>query len=138
MLQPVGSGEDERYGPDRSECRLAGPGDNLLLQADRGQPGQHENPVSVGGHHNGRRSRPGQRRLPAGDDSYQSIAELNAREAKEDKKLPNPSITKGLTNAQKLKKALKACSRDKGRARRARCVKQANARYGGKKKGRKA
>ena len=39
---------------------------------------------------------------------------------------------KGLTNAQKLKKALKACHAKKGKSARAKCEKQAHARYGGK------
>ena len=36
-----------------------------------------------------------------------------------------------------MKNALKACRRDKSKAKRAKCMKQANARYGGKKKKRK-
>jgi len=59
---------------------------------------------------------------------YQSIAELNAKEAKEDKGLPGPVVTKPLTNAEKLKKALKACKQKKG-AERAKCEASARKRY---------
>jgi len=65
--------------------------------------------------------------------SYPSIAELNAKEAQEAKKIPTP--TKPLTNAQKLTKALKACHKKKG-AKRTTCEKQAHSKYG-KKKGKK-
>ena len=65
--------------------------------------------------------------------SHASIAELNAREAQEAKKIPNP--TTSLTNAQKLTKALKACHKKK-RAKRTKCEKQAHSKYG-KKKGKK-
>lgn len=63
---------------------------------------------------------------------YQSIAELNAKEAKEDKKLPNP--TTPLTNAQKLKKALKSCKKDKSKSKRHKCEATAHKKFGSKKK----
>jgi phosphodiesterase/alkaline phosphatase D-like protein len=65
---------------------------------------------------------------------YQTITELNAKEALEDKKNPNPAIAKTLTRAQKLSKALKACTRDKSKTTRAKCIKQADKRYGRQKK----
>jgi hypothetical protein len=68
---------------------------------------------------------------------YQSIAELNAKEAKEDKSLPNPTITRSLTNTEKLKKALKACHAKKNKSRRGTCEKQAETRYGASKQARK-
>jgi hypothetical protein len=37
--------------------------------------------------------------------------------------------TKGLTNAQKLKNALKACKKIKSKGKRAACIKQAHKRY---------
>jgi hypothetical protein len=68
---------------------------------------------------------------------YQSIAELNAKEAKEDKALPNPTITKSLTRAQKLSKALKTCRSKKGK-KRSSCEVAARKEYGvAKKKGKK-
>jgi hypothetical protein len=72
------------------------------------------------------------RGLPA-TGPYQSIAELNAKEALEDKKLPNPVITKTLTKAEKLKKALKACHKKKGSKRTA-CEKAAHKKFGSSKK----
>ncbi len=57
---------------------------------------------------------------------YQSIAALNAKEAQEDKKLPGPTTT--LTNAEKLKKALKACKKKKG-TKRAKCEATARKKY---------
>jgi phosphodiesterase/alkaline phosphatase D-like protein len=68
---------------------------------------------------------------------YQSIAELNAKEAKEDKKLPGPVVTRTLTNAEKLKKALKACKKKKG-AKRAKCEASARKKYPTAKARRKA
>jgi hypothetical protein len=65
---------------------------------------------------------------------YQTIAELNAREALEAKKLPNPVITKTLTNREKLAKALKVCARDRSKTKRAKCMKQAHKKYGTTKK----
>jgi phosphodiesterase/alkaline phosphatase D-like protein len=62
---------------------------------------------------------------------YQTIAELNAKEAKEDKKLPNP--TTPLTRAQKLSKALKACHAKKGK-KRASCERTARKKFGPVKK----
>lgn len=59
---------------------------------------------------------------------YQTIAELNAKEAREGKGLPNPSITKSLTKAQKLGKALKAC-RKKPKRQRAACERKARKKY---------
>ena len=59
---------------------------------------------------------------------YQSIEELNAKEAKEDKGLP-PHRHKPLTNAEKLKKALKVCKKDKRRNKRVSCEKQARKKY---------
>ena len=59
---------------------------------------------------------------------YQSIAQLNAKEAEEDKKLPGPGVTKTLTNAEKLKKALKACKKKKG-TKRAKCEASARKKY---------
>jgi phosphodiesterase/alkaline phosphatase D-like protein len=68
---------------------------------------------------------------------YQSIAELNAKEAKEDKGLPGPAGTKSLTKAEKLKKALKACHSKKGK-KRSGCEAAAKKKFGAaKKKGRK-
>jgi hypothetical protein len=61
---------------------------------------------------------------------YQSIAELNAKEAKEDKGLSGSTITKSLTKAEKLKAALKQCKRDKRKSKRASCEKQARKKYG--------
>ena len=57
---------------------------------------------------------------------YQSIAALNAKEAQEDKKLPGP--VKTLTNAEKLKKALKACKKKKG-TKRTKCETTARKKY---------
>lgn len=57
-----------------------------------------------------------------------SIAELDAREAKEDNSIPNPTITKSPTSAEKLAKALKACRKEK-KSRRAKCEKRARGRY---------
>jgi phosphodiesterase/alkaline phosphatase D-like protein len=68
---------------------------------------------------------------------YQSIAELNAKEAREDKGLPNPSITKSLTRAEKLEKALKACKHEKQKSKRALCEKTAHKNFGTKTKGKK-
>ena len=66
---------------------------------------------------------------------YQSIAELGAKEAKEDKGLPGPTVTRSLTKAEKLKAALKQCKKDERKSRRASCEKQARRKYGsGKKK----
>jgi len=63
---------------------------------------------------------------------YQSIAELDAKEAKEDKGI---ATTKSLTNKEKLAKALKVCKRDKSKSKRQKCEKQAHAKYPvGKKK----
>ncbi len=42
---------------------------------------------------------------------------------------PGP-LTKTLSRAQKLAKALKACKRDKNKAKRAACVRTAHKRYG--------
>jgi hypothetical protein len=64
---------------------------------------------------------------------YQSIAELNAKEALEAKKLPSLTITKTLTNAQKLKKALKQCHAKKGKQRSS-CEATAHKRFGPSKK----
>jgi hypothetical protein len=64
---------------------------------------------------------------------YQSIAELNAKEAKEDKALPNPVSTKTLTKAEKLKKALKACHSKKGK-KRTKCEAAAQKKFGSSKK----
>jgi hypothetical protein len=58
---------------------------------------------------------------------YQSIEELGAKEAKEDKGLPK--LTTPLTNAEKLKKALKACHAKKGN-RRTGCERTARKRFG--------
>jgi hypothetical protein len=63
---------------------------------------------------------------------YQTIAELEAKEAREDKSLPGgrgPNSKKSLTRAQKLQKALKVC-RKQSKARRAGCEKSAQRRYG--------
>jgi hypothetical protein len=60
---------------------------------------------------------------------YQSIAELDAKEAKEDKGLPNHTTTKSLTKAEKLKKALKACKKDRRKSKRTACEKQAHKKY---------
>jgi hypothetical protein len=60
---------------------------------------------------------------------YQTIAELNAKEAKEDKGLPGPVVSKSLTRSQKLSKALKACRKSKSRAKRAKCEATARKRY---------
>jgi hypothetical protein len=60
---------------------------------------------------------------------YQSIAELDAKEALEAKKLPNLVIAKTLTKAEKLAKALKAC-RKRSQGKRASCNKQARAKFG--------
>jgi hypothetical protein len=64
---------------------------------------------------------------------YQSIAELNAKEAKEDKTIPNPTITKSLTKAEKLKKALKACHAKHGK-KRSGCEATAHKKFGSSKK----
>jgi hypothetical protein len=61
---------------------------------------------------------------------YQSIAELNAKEAREDKGLPGPAVTKSLTKAEKLKAALKQCKKDKRKSKRAACVRQARKQFG--------
>jgi len=45
-------------------------------------------------------------------------------------KAPTPSATKPLTRAQKLSKALKACKKDKSKAKRAKCQKEARKKYG--------
>jgi hypothetical protein len=63
---------------------------------------------------------------------YQSIAELNAKEAKEDKGITTP---KTLTNAEKLAKALKTCKRDKKKSARQKCEKTARKDFGSKQKG---
>jgi hypothetical protein len=60
---------------------------------------------------------------------YQSIAVLDAKEAKEDKGLPGPTGSKSLTRAQKLSKALKACKK-KSKGKRAACVRQARKQFG--------
>jgi hypothetical protein len=65
---------------------------------------------------------------------YQSIAELNAKEAKEDRGLPSPVVTKTLTNAEKLKKALKVCKKDRSKTKRAACEAKAHKEYGPVKK----
>ena len=59
--------------------------------------------------------------------AYPSIAELDAREAKEDQGIRNPPTP--LTNAQKLKKALKSCKKRKNKHKRASCEKQARKKY---------
>ena len=59
---------------------------------------------------------------------YASIAELDAKEALEDRKIP--ALATPLTNAQKLTKALRACKRDRTRTKRAACEKQAHRKYG--------
>jgi hypothetical protein len=48
-----------------------------------------------------------------------------------------PSTSKPLTRAQKLSKALKACKRDKRKTKRAKCQREARAKYGAKKKSQK-
>jgi hypothetical protein len=55
---------------------------------------------------------------------FTSIAELDAKEAEENKP------AKPLTNAQKLSKALEACKKDKKKRKRATCEKQAHHKYG--------
>jgi phosphodiesterase/alkaline phosphatase D-like protein len=59
---------------------------------------------------------------------FSTIAELDAKEAKENKP-PKP-----LTNHEKLVKALKACKKDKNKHKRNTCEKQAHQKYGPKKK----
>jgi phosphodiesterase/alkaline phosphatase D-like protein len=61
---------------------------------------------------------------------YSTVAEPTAKEAKED----NPSITKPLTKAQKLTKALKTCKKDKSKSKRAICERRARKKYAPKKK----
>ncbi len=61
---------------------------------------------------------------------YQSIAQLDAKEALEDKGLPNLVVTRKLTRAEKLNKALHACHAKKGR-KRAGCEAAAHRQYGG-------
>jgi hypothetical protein len=60
---------------------------------------------------------------------FQSIAELNAKEAKEDKGLPGPTVTKSLTRAQRLSKALKVCRKDRSKAKRTKCEASARKKY---------
>jgi hypothetical protein len=69
---------------------------------------------------------------------YQSIAQLDAKEALEDKGLPNLVVTRTLTRAEKLNKALHACHVKRGR-KRAGCEAAAHRQYGGarKQRGRK-
>ena len=57
---------------------------------------------------------------------YQSIAELNAKEAREDRGIP---AQKPLTNAEKLSKALKGCRKKHNKHKRATCEKQAHKKY---------
>jgi hypothetical protein len=63
--------------------------------------------------------------------SYPSIAELNAREAREGKAA---TVSKPLTRAQKLAKALKACKRTRAKRKKAACVRSARKKYGPVKK----
>lgn len=49
-------------------------------------------------------------------------------------KVPTPPAAKPLTRAQKLSKALKACKKDHSKAKRAKCQKEARAKYGAKTK----
>jgi len=65
--------------------------------------------------------------------SHSSITELDAKEAKEDKGLPNPVITKTLTKAEKLAKALKACHKKKG-SKRQECEKATRKKFSSAKK----
>lgn len=65
--------------------------------------------------------------------SYPTIAALDAKEAQEAKGIPNPVVTKTLTMAEKLKKALKACKKKKG-ASRAKCERAAHKKFGPSKK----
>lgn len=69
--------------------------------------------------------------------SHQSIAELDAKEAQEAKGISTPVITKVLTKAEKLRKALKACRAKKGKQR-SKCEAAAHKKFGStKKKGKK-
>jgi hypothetical protein len=61
--------------------------------------------------------------------SYESIAQLDAREAQEDKGIPSPRASGPLTKAQKLSKALRACHAKKGKKRSA-CEAAARKKYG--------
>ncbi len=68
---------------------------------------------------------------------FTTIAEAQAKEAKENKGIPTPTGTKPLTKAQKLQKALKSCHKDKQKSKRQKCEKQARNTYGPTKKGSK-
>ena len=70
---------------------------------------------------------------PTGGRELDQIATPNIAFPKEEKGSTG-TTTKTLTNAEKLKKALKACKREKSQSKRRRCEKQARRKYGAVKK----
>jgi hypothetical protein len=106
------------------------PGTTYYYKLTATNPDDTENPVSAEGSFTTAAaptaSTPGS---PPALIPYQTIAELNAKEALEDRKLPNPVITKTLTKAEKLKKALKACKKDHSKTKRQVCERAAHEKY---------
>jgi hypothetical protein len=127
LLQPAASGTTSTTTPLSLTVGSLSAGTAYYYRLTAVNPNDTESPVSVEGSFT---TVPG----PAGAAlgtlpaviPYQSIAELNAKEAKEDKGI---TTTKTLTRAEKLKKALKTCRKSKSRAKRAKCEATARKQY---------
>jgi hypothetical protein len=135
LLQPVTSGQASSTTPLSLSVGSLSSGTTYYYELTAINPNDAETPVSAKGSFTTAAAPAGS--APASLPAlipYQSIAELNAKEAKEDKGLPGPATTKSLTKAQKLKKALKACHAKKGK-KRGECEAAAREKFGVAKKG---